>query len=112
MSEFAQAYLQWLEAEGHTDAKMIGSRHYACIVKYGYTHGIIRGAIGDYTGYDDRWCYHDHASAKAALAAWDGIGEPAGWHRQPGTGRRLAEDDNCYDGDGNKVPIGQIYVRL
>lgn len=43
-------------------------------------------------GYEDRWCYHTAEAAKAALDAWDGTGEPNGWHRHPASGRRVRED--------------------
>ena len=39
-------------------------------------------------GYEDRWCYYTHDAALAALNAWNGTGEPIGWHRHPNTGRR------------------------
>lgn len=39
-------------------------------------------------GYEDRYCYPTQAAAEAAMNAWDGTGDPAGWHRHPSTGRR------------------------
>ena len=49
------------------------------------------GRIGDYSGYDDRWCYHTLYDAAEALLTWDGTGEPGGWHRHPDSGRRRPE---------------------
>jgi hypothetical protein len=57
-----------------------------------FTHAIVSGI--DQCGYNDRWCYHSYAAAKAALDAWDGTGEPSGWHRNPRTGRRRDENGN------------------
>ena len=51
-----------------------------------FTWGLIIGI--DPSGYADRYCYHSFAAAAAALAAWDGEGEPIGWHRHPVSGRR------------------------
>lgn len=55
-----------------------------------FTHAIVSDL--DMYGYADRWCYHSYTDAKKALDAWDGTGEPAGWHRHPDTGRRVNED--------------------
>ncbi len=62
--------------------------YYACIVPFIFTHGIVCGRIGDENFYDDRWCFHTLRAAKEALDAWDGLGEPDGWHRHPDSGRR------------------------
>lgn len=57
-----------------------------------YTAAVIIGP--EHTGsYDDRWCYVDVEAALAAAKAWDGTGEPEGWHRHPTTGRRRPEGD-------------------
>jgi hypothetical protein len=98
---------------GYSDARPIGGGRYACIVRFMYTVGIITGKIGDKTGFEGRWCYHNHRSAKQALDAWDGQGEPTGWHRQPGTGRRVSTSADEVDEDGNVVgAVGVIYRRL
>jgi hypothetical protein len=44
-------------------------------------------------GYDDCWDYPDAVAALAAMHAWDGQGEPEGWHRHPTSGRRRPEGD-------------------
>ena len=46
----------------------------------------------DRYGYADRWCYKSEEAARAALDAWNGVGEPIGWHRHPNSGRRRDED--------------------
>lgn len=48
----------------------------------------------DFCGYDDGWCYKDFAVALEALKQWDGTGEPQGWHRHPGSGRRRPDGDS------------------
>lgn len=88
------AQILWLDrlatANSYLNPKPLLARAgcYACIVRFAFTHAIITGRFGDDDSYDDRWCYHDYATAKAALDAWDGEGEPNGWHRHPATGRR------------------------
>lgn len=90
------SFMQWLKHDcGYRDPRPIGNGRYACIWPLMFTHAIVVGKIGDQTSADDRWCYHDYPAAFAALEAWDGLGEPAGWHRHPATGRRR------HDGDPN-----------
>jgi len=85
--------------------------HYAAVMPQFYTHAVIAGQVGDISGYDNRWCYDTLAEAVLAWNAWDGTGEPVGWHRHPPSGRRIARADGEYDEHGNLVPIGQEYVR-
>lgn len=77
----------------YRDPKPLGGRRYACIAPFLFTYGIILGTIGDQYGYVDRWCFESYAKAKAALDAWDGTGEPNGWHRHPDSGRRRPDGD-------------------
>ncbi len=58
-----------------------------------FTHAIILGRIGDMNSYMDRWCYHSLDKARKAHNAWNGTGEPEGWHRHPTTGRRREIDE-------------------
>ena len=105
-------FMTWLEDEGDIlFARPAGAEHWIGLRNFGFTTAILLGQIGDHTGINDRWCYHSAAAAYRALAEWDGTGEPAGWHRHPGTGRRLAEELGCVDEDGAEVEIGTIYVR-
>jgi hypothetical protein len=64
----------------------------AWVHKLMYTGSLLVGQIGDRSGYDDRWCFCDMATAEQALKAWDGA-EPEGWHRHPNTGRRRPDGD-------------------
>jgi len=43
--------------------------------------------------YEDVWCYQSIDAAVSAMIAWDGTGEPAGWHRHPQSGRRRPDGD-------------------
>ena len=42
----------------------------------------------DWCGYADRYCFATKELAMAAFHAWDGNGDPDGWHRHPMSGRR------------------------
>lgn len=77
--------------------KQCGYRHvrllpdgvrFAAVMPLIFTSAIITVRAGDMHSTEDRWCYHTEADALAALDAWDGTGEPEGWHRHPATGRR------------------------
>jgi hypothetical protein len=56
------------------------------IYRFIYTFGLLVD-LHEY-GYEDRYCYHHEGTALAALLAWDGTGDPVGWHRHPASGRR------------------------
>ncbi len=107
------AFLQWLIDEcGYRDPRPIGGGRYAAIRPKVYTHAIVTGRIGDAFGIDRNWCYESYPQAKRALDAWDGQGEPAGWFRDPVTGRRRAREPGEIDGDGKTVEVGALYVRF
>jgi hypothetical protein len=79
-------FLQWLiDNCGYRDPKPIGGDRYTC--------------------------YPDYASARAALDAWDGRGEPQGWTRHPASGRRVAPPEGAHDNAGRRVAAGERYVR-
>lgn len=87
------AYMQWLVDEcGYRSPRPLGSGRYACIMPLMFTAAIIVGRVGSMC-YDNRWCFHSHDAAKRALDAWNGVGEPEGWHRHPTTGRRRPDGD-------------------
>jgi hypothetical protein len=108
--DFAQAFLLWARSEGMKDGKIIPNGCYAAIRRLMFTHAIVVGRIGDFTSLIDRWCYKDYDSAKTALEAWDGNGEPTGWHRHPATGRRVAQKDGERDDVGRPVRKGDVYI--
>lgn len=107
--------LEWLEKfcrENHYSEPQLmdDGIHYAAISRMMHTHAIILGEIGDSRSYLDRWCYADGLLAMMALVVWDGTGDPMGWHRHPKSGRRVS-DGTGIDGNGNRVPMGEIYVN-
>lgn len=88
------SFVNWLSQDcGYGDIRPLNDGRYVAIRQFLFTHAIIVGQIGDRCGVDDRWCYHSYAAAKTALCAWDGTGEPLGWHRHPASGRRRIEGE-------------------
>lgn len=79
-----------LRQDNYVDIKRMPNGDYVALFQFMYTWAIMSG-LSIY-GYEDRWCYSSYEKAKAALDAWDGTGEPEGWHRHPNTGRRRHED--------------------
>lgn len=66
------------------------------LVLYPLIMGTVRLCIGhqDSSTYDDAWCYQTPAEGLAAMAEWDGEGDPPdGWFRHIGTGRRRPDGD-------------------
>jgi hypothetical protein len=62
------------------------------IAQFAFTWGIVTGPMFDRCTVSDRWCYHSYEDALKAFEAWDGTGEPEGWHRHPMSGRRRNHD--------------------
>ena len=63
---------------------------------YAMLYGNARLCIGtleDNFGFERGFCYETLEKAFAAVDAWDGTGEPAGWHRCLQTGRRRSAGD-------------------
>ena len=85
----------WASEHGYSDLTHKGDEAgWCCIGKFLFTYAILSDLHSFY--YEDRWCYDSYEKAKAALEAWDGTGEPTGWHRHPATGRRVDENGNTY----------------
>ena len=82
----------WVEEYGYTDYVEFPNENNACINRLMFTYALI-SELTESGMYGDRWCYHSYEAAKAALDAWDGEGEPTGWHRHPTTGRRRENGD-------------------
>lgn len=84
-------FLMWLQGNGYEEPKPLKDKpgRWAALQQFMFTWAIIEGQFGDYHGYEDRWCYSTREKAKAAFEAWNGIGEPTGWHRHPDSGRRV-----------------------
>lgn len=77
---------------GLTEIKALSDNRWAGVHRFGFTDAILTGDLDNLNTYADRWCY-ERGSATAALKAWNGTGEPAGWHRHPRSGRRRPEGD-------------------
>jgi hypothetical protein len=92
--ESNEAFMAWLRnVNGFHACKSLGNGLYVGIKPLLFHWTMIVGEIGDRTTYADRWCYVNRSKAEAAIAAWDGFGEPQGWHRHPSTGRRRPDGD-------------------
>jgi hypothetical protein len=103
-------FRDWLVTEaGFKNPRAISDEVWAGVKQFAYTYAIVIGQIGDQSGYIDRWCYKTDALAQAALDAWDGVGEPTGWHRHPLSGRRVSDNPNTIDDRGRRVPVGEMY---
>jgi hypothetical protein len=87
-------FLYYLTEECHyIDVRLIGDGRYSAIMPLLFTHAIIVGQVFDRATYEDRWCYGGLEAARKAHNAWNGKGEPDGWHRHPMTGRRREIDE-------------------
>lgn len=108
-----EEYLLYLSRDCHYVAPKVlpGGTRWAAVAPMIVTYAIVTGQMGDEIGYDNRWCYNRLVDAMMALNVWDGSGEPPGWHRHPGSGRRIARTVGEIDNDGRVVPIGEEYVR-
>jgi hypothetical protein len=105
-------FAKFLLACGYRDIRPVSATHWVGIQPKMYTHAIVKCRIGDHTGIDDCWCYRSLRDAQAALALWDGMGEPIGWMRHPATGRRVSMTPWERDETGREVgDVGVLYVR-
>lgn len=86
--------IRLLESEGYADIRKMPDGEFAAIRTFVFTCAIIYGMTP--WGHDERWCYRTYEDAKKALDAWNGEGEPEGWHRHPASGRRRDEAGNEY----------------
>lgn len=79
---------------GYEHPRVLPDGRWVAIMRLLYTGAVIT-MQADHASlcYEDRWCYHSVESAKRALDAWDGEGEPQGWHRHPRSGRRRPNAD-------------------
>ncbi len=108
------SFLVWLASECFFDVRLIGGGRWGAVKLFGHSVAVVTGAVGDKESMDGRWCYHRFDQARDALTAWGSTGyagEPAGWFRNPATGRRVAEGPGLYDEHGTEVASGSTYVR-
>lgn len=65
----------YLESFGYTDVRQIAGK--LCgLQRFLFTTGLVVGIHQD--SHEYRYCYERHEDALAALAAWDGSGQPSG----------------------------------
>lgn len=80
----------------YSDIQLKGDAGICLIQRFMFTYAIRTDV--DVWNLGDRWCYKTYAAAKAAFDAWDGTGEPLGWHRHPDTGRRYHNPEGFQPG--------------
>ena len=66
--------------------RMLPDGSYVAVVQMIFNLRLIVGA--DDRWADDAWCYHDPELCWQAYAGWDGTGDPPGWYKHLGSGRR------------------------
>ncbi len=91
--ESYHAFLTSRNGGACVEAKLIGDGIYAAIKPLLFHWTMIVGLVGDRWGIEDRWCYEDRHAAEKGLRAWDGTGDPTGWHRHPRSCRRRPGGD-------------------
>lgn len=99
MDKLTEDLMKRIDASGcglyfHIEEK--GDAGICLIQKFIFTYAIRTDVNEHYLG--DRWCYATYAQCKAAYDAWDGTGEPLGWKRHPGTGRRYLNPEGYQPG--------------
>lgn len=96
----AQKCKNYLEVDcNYNNVHFVDRKTYACIMPLIYTAAIITGDISEDADMTNRWCYHSATDAVIALLKWKELGfkgEPTGWHRHPGSGRRVDEAGKEY----------------
>lgn len=73
-----------------------GDGTYAAIKPLIFHWTMMIGDIGDLQNINDRYCYGDELLAATGLEEWERRGwegEPKGWHRHLGSGRRRPDGD-------------------
>jgi len=77
--------LLWASDLGFAQVRELKNVCVCSIFPYLYTGGLVIGI--DPIGHAGRYCYETVAAATAALASWDGRGDPPGaWIKFKGTG--------------------------
>lgn len=66
--------MKHLESEGYYDMRVIEGRGICGLYRFIFTTGLVYGITELF--YEGRYCYSNHADAKAALEAWNGEGDP------------------------------------
>lgn len=110
----ADQFMEWLAQEcGYIAPMQMSQGKWVGLRKKMFTWSIDRGQMFDMNGVEDCWCYHSLAEAVHYYLPWQGagaVGEPEGWHRHPGTGRRVAGPEGAIDENGKRIEPGQAYI--
>ena len=74
----------WLTANAwYPSAKQLPTGEWAAVHDFYVTAGIVVGIALHDGSYRSRYCYEHRHEAEAALAQWDGTGDPPGpWIKQ------------------------------
>ena len=72
--------------KGYSALKVLPDGRLVGVMKLLYHYSLHVGI--DEGGYSERYCYKDAAGCVLAMMAWDGEGDPLGWHKHPESGRR------------------------
>lgn len=87
------AWLETKDGGSFVEVKDLGDGCYAGARHLLFHATLVIGIVGNRFTYEDRYCYANIAMAIAAMHAWDGRGDPIGWHRHPKSGRRRPDGD-------------------
>lgn len=94
--ETTDEYFEWLrtpDGGSCVAVKELPGGFYGAVKRLIYHYTLIIGEIGNRDNFMDRYCYQDGGTAIAALAKWEGEGDPEGWFRHPATARRRRDGD-------------------
>lgn len=109
------ADVAWAEefcvSNGYGPPRVFGNHRWAAVQPRMFNATLVLAEIGDTCSYLDHWCYESPLAAAAALAVWDGQGEPVGWFRHAATGRRVSRSADERDADLRPVgAVGVTYI--
>lgn len=78
-----EALLTLLAGFGYSDLRVLPTGEVAGLRGFLFTSGLVVGL--DRAGYRTRYCFEHREDALAALAGWDGQGDPGGpWIKRKG----------------------------
>lgn len=71
------------EAMGYQQVRVLPDGRVIGLMSFLFTVGLVVDLTSE--GYHHRYCYPDHQSGAAAIAIWDGTGDPPGpWIKRKG----------------------------
>lgn len=73
---------RWPHWDATAIVRRVDETRWVALTQMIFTWALISAPITEVWGHDRRWCYHTFPAALAAGWAWDGTGEPQGWHRR------------------------------